>query len=101
DEAFMDLLAKLDEAAADFDERSFQVGVVILSPDARDSTNNADEKDAKAIIDEATNREKLYERLAKRAEKLKHVIIAAYPDNGAVVRDGYKLNPKAEMTVLF
>ena len=105
DEAFTDLLAKLDEAAADFEERSFQVGVVILSPDAHDSTNNAAEKDADAIIKEATNREKLYERLGKRAEKLKHVIIGAFPADAAVLREdppkGYKLNPKAEMTVLF
>src|SRR5437762_8533240 len=85
DEAFNELLAKLDETVADFDERNFQVGVVILSPDARDSTNNANETKADAIIEEAVKRDKLYERLSKRAEKLKHVIIGAYDSKGEVV----------------
>src|ERR1019366_6642722 len=40
DEAFNDLLKQLDEAATEFSDRSFSVGVVIISPDARDSTNN-------------------------------------------------------------
>src|SRR5689334_19039744 len=35
DEAFNDLLKQLDETATDFSDRSFSVGVVIISPDAR------------------------------------------------------------------
>jgi hypothetical protein len=105
DEAFTELLTKLDAVAADFEERNFLVGVVILSPDARDSTNNAGEQDAAMIINETVKREKLIERLSKRAQNLKHVIIGAYPQDGPILREsppkGYKLNPKAEITVLF
>jgi hypothetical protein len=107
DEAFTALLKKLDETATEFQDRSFSVGVVILSPDARDSTNNAAEDDIDKIIKEAVQREKLIERLQKRAEKLdlKHVIIAIFPPDGPILREdlpnGYKLNPKAELTVLF
>jgi hypothetical protein len=105
DDAFNALLAKLDELAATYEERNFQAAVVILSPDAHDSTNNAAEKKPAEIIQEAVKREKLIERLKKRTEKLKHVIIAAYPADGAIVRDdppkGYKISPKAELTLLF
>jgi hypothetical protein len=105
DEAFTDLLKKLDETATEFQDRNFSVGVVILSPDARDSTNNAAENDADKIIKETVQREKLIERLKKRAAKLEHVIIAIYPPDRPILREdppkGYKLNPKAEITVLF
>jgi hypothetical protein len=53
DETFNDLLAKLDEVCADFDERSFAVGVVILSPSARDSTNNGSLNASKAEFEKA------------------------------------------------
>jgi len=104
DKAFTDLLKKLDETATEFQDRNFSVGVVILSPDARDSTNNAAEDDADKIIKEAVQREKLMERLKKRAEKLEQVISATHPPDGPILREdppnGYKLNPKAEITVL-
>ena len=37
DAVFNDFLKKLDDTAAEFTDRDFSVGVVILSPDARDS----------------------------------------------------------------
>src|SRR6266850_1899232 len=141
-----DLLAKLDQLAVDFDDRSFSAGVVFLSPDARDSTNNPeikkkkdkfeetvkalepDLKKAKDAYDEAVKaaeqdkgtpeslaavkerkqdfdkvlkqvtaeyvkfgdelnkeakvRKELIERLAKRTEKLKHVVVNCYPEEG-------------------
>jgi len=98
DEALTDLLKKLDDMAPDFDDRTFSVGVVFLSPDARDSTNNSGEVDADKIIEEAVNREKLNERLKKRAEPLKHVIVAHYLPEGP---KSYNLNPKAEITALY
>jgi hypothetical protein len=105
DGAFTDLLKKLDETATEFQERSFSVGVVILSPDARDSTNNATEDDSEKIIKEAVQREMLIGRLKKRAQKLEHVIIAIYPPDAPILREdppkGYKLHPKAEITILF
>lgn len=98
DDGLNELLTKLDEAATEFESRAFSVGVVYLSPDARDSTNNAQEKDAQKIIDEAIAREKLHARLTKQAEKFKNVIVACHPPEGP---KKYDLNPKAEVTVLF
>jgi hypothetical protein len=96
--ALMDLIKKLDEVTAEFEERNFSVGVIVLSPDARDSTNNAKEADAAKLIKEAVDREELSRRLKKRAEGLKKVIVAYYAEEGP---KDYKLNPKAEATVLF
>src|SRR5262245_22236818 len=42
DDTFNDLVKKLDETAAEFEDRAFSVGVIIISPDARDSTTNPD-----------------------------------------------------------
>jgi hypothetical protein len=98
DKEFTELLAKLDETAEKFEERNFLAGVVILSPDARDSTNNAGETKVEDILTEAVKREKLVKGLTARAEKLKHVILATYPLEGP---KDFKLNPKAEITVLF
>ncbi len=96
DAAFNDLVKNLDDAMTEFDFRSFSVGVVILSPDAQDSTNNA-ETDVKKLIDEAVKREKLVERLKKRAEPLKNVIVACLPE----APKKFDINPKADVTILF
>ncbi len=98
DAAFTQLLAKLDEVAAEFEDRSFAVGVVILSPDARDSTNTSNGLKAEEIIKETVDREKLIVRLKKVAEKLKHVIVACHPVDGP---KGYDLNPKADLTAIY
>ena len=97
DEAFTELLKQLDETAAKFEDRNFLVGVVIISPDGKDSTNNADEKNAAELIKEANQRDALTKRLAKRTENLKHVILGYMPSPPPA----YKLNPKADVTVLF
>ena len=51
DAAFNDLLKKLDETVEAFTDRDFSVGVVILSPDARDSGSPTltDEKEKKEL----------------------------------------------------
>ena len=98
DEAFTDLLKKLDDTAAEFADRSFSVGVVILSPDGRDSTNNTAEEKTEELVKEAVDREKLLERLDKRAKDLKHVVIAYHLPPGP---NKYDINPKAELTILF
>lgn len=98
DENLNDLLQKLEETAAEFQDRAFSVGVVFLSPHARDSTNNPNEKGADEIIKEAIKRKELQDRLSKRGEKYKHVIVASYPAEGP---KKYDLNPKAELTILF
>ncbi len=97
DAAFNDLVKQLDDTAAEFDFRNFSVGVVIISPDARDSTNNIQEKDPKKLVEEAVKREKLVERLKKRAEPLKQVIVACIPEPPKT----FDINPKADVTVLF
>jgi hypothetical protein len=116
-EAFADILKKLDEIVPEFANRSLSVGVVIISPDARDSTNNpqpatvgeltkdADKEEAqkriddqaKKLIDEAVKRAELYKRVAKRAEGLNHVLVGCAPE----MPKGYEINAKAEITVIF
>ncbi len=108
DKAIKKLLKQLDQTADDFQERGFGVGVVVLSPDARDSTNNAAEEKSKELVKEAVRREILIEHITKfaqndngdgeKAEPYKHVVVGVYPENGP---EKYKLNPKAEVTVLF
>jgi hypothetical protein len=119
DQAFTDLMKQLDDLVGEFAESSFSTGVVIVSPDARDSTNNPQagsvkdltqdvEKDseeavqrireqAKKLNDEEVNRANLLKRLTKRTEGLKHVIVGFVP----VVPKNYEINPKAELTVIF
>ena len=98
DEAFSDLLKKLDDTAIEFEDRGFSVGVIFLSPAARDSTNNAGEEKTEELVKEAVNREKLVERLEKRAKDLKHVVLACHLPPGP---KKYDINPKAELTILF
>ena len=93
------LLAKLDEAVERHAEANYLNSfAVFLSPDARNSANNAEEQDPKKLVDEALAREGLAARLEPRAEKLKHVVISFFPAEGP---KGYNINPKAEVTVLF
>jgi hypothetical protein len=100
-----DILKKLDDTAQEFTDREFSAGVVILSPHARDSGSPtlSDEKEKKdltadELAKEAVNREKLIERLEKRAKDLKHVIVATYLPPGP---PKYDLEKDAEITVLF
>ena len=119
DEAFAELLKQLDELAVEFQANNFSAGVVIISPDAHDSTNNPQagsvedltkdvDKDseesamriseqAKKLIDEANSRASLLKRLTTQAEGLKHVVVGFVPE----VPKDYELNPKAEVTVIF
>ena len=104
-DTLFNFLKKLDDTAAEFTDRDFSVGVVILSPDARDSASPTltDEKDKKdlspdELAKEAVNREKLIERLEKSAKDLKHVIVATYLPPGP---KAYELDKDAEVTVLF
>lgn len=98
DEALNELLKGLDEATAEFAYRNFSAAVVFLSPDARDSTNNVDQKESKELIKETVLREKLIERLDARAMPLKSVLVASHPAEGP---KKYDLNPKADVTILF
>jgi hypothetical protein len=98
----LDQLNKLTELP-DFVDREFSVGVVFISTDALDSSNNAEEKDADKLIKEAVNREKLVKRLEERAKPFKkdgdkeRVIIGCVPE----APKKYNLDPKMEQTILF
>lgn len=99
----LDQLGKLT-AVTDFEEREFSVGVVFLSPDALDSSNNAGEEDVEKLVKEAVNRDKLIKRLEERAKPFKkdddaeRVIVGAYKLEGP---EKYKLDPKMEQTIYF
>lgn len=98
DEAITDFLKKLDEVATEFEDRNFSAGIIFLTNDGRDSTNNAQEEKSEELIKEALAREKLTERLTKRAEGLKHVIVAyCVPEQPK----RFNINPKAEYTIVF
>ena len=49
-------------------------------------------------MEEALGRDALAKRLEARAEKLKNVVIAYFPAEGP---KDYRINPNAEVTVLF
>ncbi|HZZ77017.1 MAG TPA: hypothetical protein VFE62_00780, partial [Gemmataceae bacterium] len=99
-----DLLEQLDKLAAlpDFAERDLSIGVVFLSPDAKDSTNNAEEEKSEELLKEAINREMLRKRLEERAKPFKkendadRVIVAYYPLEGP---KKYNIDPKMEQTI--
>jgi hypothetical protein len=95
-----DLLKQLDEIVDEFEYRGFSAAVIFLSPDARDSTNNTAVVKPADLIKEAVNRQELVKRIGERAEtlKLKKVILGYYLPEGP---EGFKLNPKADATVLF
>jgi hypothetical protein len=99
DGPLMALLAKLDDAVSRHAEsHSLASSVIFLSPDARNSANNAGEQDPKKLVEEALGRDALAKRLEARADKLKNVIVAFIPAEGP---KGYQINPKADVTVLF
>ena len=91
------LLAKLDEAVDRHRDESLGAAVVFLSPDAKNSANNSQEKDIDKLVAEAKARTDLLKRLAARTEKLKNVVAGCVAIEGP---EGYKISPKAETTVL-
>jgi hypothetical protein len=97
DAPLTELAKKLDELTTEFEDRNFSAGIVIISPDGRDSTNNASEKEARNLIDEKVKRDKLYDRLKKRAEPLKNAILSFMPEPPKK----FNINAKADVTVVY
>ncbi|MCI0680837.1 MAG: hypothetical protein L0Y71_01930 [Gemmataceae bacterium] len=91
------LLAGLDKILAKEPE-SLGGFAVFLSPDAHSSVSSEAEVDTQKLLDEAAKRFALVERLKARAKPLKHVVVAAYPDDGP---KGYDIPKDAEVTVIF
>lgn len=98
DDLVNNFLAKLDEALKEHQEVYLGSFVVFLSPAARSSANNDKEEDSKKLVEEAEARETYLKKLAERADKVKNVVLACMPPEGP---KDYKLNPKAEVTIVF
>ncbi len=92
------LLAKLDEALDNHQAAYLGGFVVFLNPAARSSANNEKEADSKKLVEEAKDRDDYLKKLAERAEKVQNVVLACMPPEGP---KDYKLNPKAEVTIVF
>lgn len=91
------LLVKLDGLVDRSQDQGFLGGfAVFLSPDAQSSATQKTE-DPNEIVREAKVRDALHARLAARAEGLKGMVIACMPE----APKAYKLNPKADVTVIF
>ncbi len=99
DGPLMSLLGKLDEEVSRYaDDYNLKSFVIFMSADGRNSANTPGEQDTAKIREEALARAALEKRLEERADKLKNVVV------GYVLADGpkdYKINAKAEVTVLF
>jgi hypothetical protein len=99
------LLDALDKAA---DERHVDTGLqavaVFLTPLARDATAEdpkdlkGDPAQAKALVDEAINREKLLSGLKDVATSFKRLIVACGPPES--VAQQYRLSDRADVTVV-
>jgi hypothetical protein len=97
DGPLMELMKKLDDAIATHKEDELRAFVVVLSPEARSSTSDPTEQDQDKLVEEAMAREGLVIRLQARAKDLKNVVLACYHESPK----GYKLNDKAEVTVIY
>jgi hypothetical protein len=98
------LLKQLEDAMVEFKKHEFHAAAVYLSPDAKPPATEAPAVDgdklaeeARRLVEEAKKREELYARMAARAENYKAVDIGVYAQEGP---KDYKLNPKADVTVL-
>ncbi|MCS7045289.1 MAG: hypothetical protein NZO58_02925 [Gemmataceae bacterium] len=97
EKTLLELVERLDALVGKLERTGLAGFVVFLSPDARTSVEGSSETDSEKLLDEATKRNALLERLRKLAEPLTNVLIAAYGSDGP---KGYDLNPKAEVTVV-
>ena len=88
------LLAKLDDTVSRYkDDNGLGGFAIFLSPDGRNSVYNTEEKDAGKIVEEELARTALVKRLKDRADKLKNVVIAFYPEDGPKYN---QFNPKPQ-----
>ncbi len=62
-----DFIKQLEELTEEFADREFSVGVIYLTPDAKDSANNAKETESSGILEESLKREQAHSRLRMRA----------------------------------
>lgn len=92
------LLSALDEALDKYQEQELRGCVVYLSPHARSSATESKIEDPAKLVEEARERDAMLKRLEAKADKLKNVIVAAYPAKGP---PGYDIEPRDTITVIF
>lgn len=98
DGPILHLLSKLDGAMARHEASYLKAAGIFLSPDAQSSATREGKKDAKELVEEARLRDVLMAKLHRRADKLNHVELACFPAEGPA---GYKIDPDAEVTIVF
>src|SRR5262249_44726250 len=93
------LVENLDRLVAEHhDDTGLESFVVFLTPKARSGVTEERSGDPKNIIDETANREKLIRNLEEFAKPIKRLVVTCYPAEN--IADRYKLDNKAEVTVL-
>jgi hypothetical protein len=97
DTAVVDLLQKLDQAVEAHQDSYLHAFVVFLSPDARTSVTSPQPEEPGNLVSQAAAWEALLARLTPRADKLKNVVVAAYPAEGP---PGYQVAKDADVTVI-
>jgi hypothetical protein len=103
DEAFLELLKKLEAVMAKDHDSLYRGCVVFLSPHAASSVYEGDvpedkrNTDTKLLQAEALKRQELTDHLEKFAVPFKNFVVAHYPEPGP---ESFKLSEKAEVTVI-
>ena len=99
------LLGKLEELIDKYrpmeqypEAANFSAYAVFLDATAQTSLTKEDVKDPAALVKEATDRRTLYGKLADWAKPLKKVIVCTCVPESV---DKFKLNPEAELTVIY
>ena len=99
------LLTKLEELIDKYqpmdqypEAANFSAYAVFLDPAAQASLTKEDVKDPAALVKEATDRRALYAKMVEWAKPLKKVVIGTCVPESV---DKYKLNPEAELTMLY
>jgi hypothetical protein len=95
--ALPELLQRLEKAGERYQDSFLRPCVVFLSAEAQSSVAGPKLAEPAAIVKQAQARDELIARLKERSDKLKHVVIAIYPDDGP---EGYGLAKDADVTIL-
>lgn len=95
DEVLRDLMKKLDDTVQRYQNAQLGSFVVILSPAAK--VTDSKEESTDKLIAQTAAWEALLEKLKPQAEGLKSTVLATFPREGP---KGYKINIKAEVTVV-
>ena len=98
DAVLTSLVRRLDASIEQNQEARLHAFMVVLSPQFRSSAIDSKAQERADIIKETDARNELLKRLENRATAMKSVILGVTGAEGPKI---YKLNPKAELTVVF